>query len=72
MKKQYWRVDTYVYDDGRMEVEMRVGAVPCSHKPSGTFTEEKAYDYYRDWFDTKAEAQAFVNEAVAVEHATVI
>jgi hypothetical protein len=49
------------YDNGTVKAAM-INRV-CQEKPGSTFRELPLMDAYTDWFDTKAEAVAFLIEA---------
>ena len=60
--KQYYSVETKVYDDGRVECQ-RAGAKSFRDKPEDTCVGLPGYDLYVDFFSSAAEADAFVKEA---------
>jgi hypothetical protein len=63
MKKTYYCVMSEFYDDGR--VIAAIISRECEEKPKSTFRSLPRMDAYHDWFDTEAEAAAFLAEAKA-------
>jgi hypothetical protein len=61
--KTYYCVMTGFDDDGTVKASM-VSRV-CQEKPENTFRELPRKDIYCDWFETEAEAVAFMAEAKA-------
>jgi hypothetical protein len=59
--KTYYCVMTEFYDDGTVNAAM-VSRV-CKEKPKNSYRELPIMDAYNDWFDTEAEAVAFLAEA---------
>jgi hypothetical protein len=61
--KTYYCVMSEFYDDGRVKAAM-ISRV-CEEKPQSTYKHLPRMDAYHDWFDTEAEAVAFLAEAKA-------
>lgn len=60
--KTYWCVTTSVYDDGRV-VSAITNSIRAVRKPENEAKELKRKDVYHDWFDSKEEADQFVEDA---------
>jgi hypothetical protein len=54
---------TEFYDDGTVKAAMNNRV--CKEKPKNSYRELPQMDAYHDWFDTEAEAVAFLAEAKA-------
>ncbi len=63
MKKTYYCVSTEFYDDGA--VKAAITSSIREEKPQSTYRELSKMDAYKDWFDTKAEAEEFLAKAKA-------
>lgn len=62
MKKQtFYAVATTVFDDGRTIVRM-AGTQVDWVRPKNKFHSTPRADRYIDWFDSKAEAEQFIEE----------
>lgn len=62
MKKQtFYAVATTVFDDGRTIVRM-AGTHVDWVRPKNKFHSTPRADRYIDWFDSKAEAEQFIEE----------
>jgi hypothetical protein len=59
--KTYYCVMTEFYSDGTVNAAMV--SRKCQGKPRDSFRESFRMDAYRDWFDTREEAEAFLIEA---------
>lgn len=60
--KTYWCVTTSVYDDGRA-IAAITNCIRSEKKPENQFKELKHRDVYNDWFESKEEADQFVEDA---------
>jgi hypothetical protein len=63
MEKTFYCVMSEFYDDGRVKAAMI--SRECREKPKNSFRELPRMDAYNNWFDTEAEAAAFLAEAKA-------
>jgi hypothetical protein len=61
MEKTFYCVMSEFYDDGRVKAAMF--SRKCQGKPHDSFRESFRMDAYRDWFDAREEAEAFLIEA---------
>jgi hypothetical protein len=61
--KTFYCVMTEFFDDGRVNAGMITRA--CKEKPKDSYRHLPRMDAYNDWFDTEAEAAAFLAEAKA-------
>lgn len=61
-RKTYWCVTTSVYDDGRA-IAAITNCIRSEKKPENQFKELKHRDVYNDWFESKEEADQFVEDA---------
>ncbi len=60
--KRYWCVTTSFDDKGRV-VSNITNVVEADEKPENSFTSTSRKDIYNDWFDSREEAEKFVEEA---------
>ncbi|WP_320973317.1 hypothetical protein [Enterocloster bolteae] len=60
--KTYWCVTTSIDDRGRV-VSNITNTVEAVIKPENSSTSTSRRDIYNDWFESREEAQAFVEEA---------
>jgi hypothetical protein len=63
MKKKCYCVMSEFYDDGRVKAAMI--SSECAERPKNTCRELPRLDAYKDWFDTREEAEGFLAEARA-------
>lgn len=61
-ERTYWCVTSSVYDDGRI-VAAITNSIQAVKKPENKSKELKRKDIYLDWFDSKEEADQFVEDA---------
>ncbi len=63
MEKKIWYGVTSSFDDaGHVNASITM-AVEAEEAPKPSYTETKHRDIYTDWFESEAEAMAFVNES---------
>ena len=60
MEKTFWCAETKFFDNGK--VTARIHSSVCGSKPQDTQVETALSDAYEDWFDTEAEARAWIAE----------
>ena len=61
--KTYYCVTTEFYDDGRVTAAI-TATLEADTQPENTFKNLRDKDVYNDWFADKADAEAFVEEAL--------
>lgn len=73
MGKAVWYVETFFYDNGKVKVkEPKQARIASSTEDSCKRTVMDSYDHYVDFFNSKARAMKYVEEAVRVENAEII
>lgn len=60
--KTYYCVTTSVYDDGHITAAI-TGTKQSEKKPQSHSKETSKCDIYTDWFESEADANAFIREA---------
>ena len=60
--KTYWCVTTSVYDDGRV-IAAITNSIRAVKAPKNESKSLRRKDVYHDWFDSKEEADQFVEDA---------
>jgi hypothetical protein len=63
MKKTYWCVMAELYSNGTVKAAM-ISRI-CKERPKDSYRELPVMDAYNDFFDTEAEAVAFLAEVKA-------
>lgn len=62
MKNTYYCVSNVIRDD--LKSEAHIFTVEAETKPESTCHSTRRADYYKDYFDTLAEAEQFIEESL--------
>jgi hypothetical protein len=65
MKKTFWKVGIEIYEDGRV-LSAVLGSREAKYQPSVSYRKEPGREIFCLWFETSAEAQGAVLEALAM------
>ncbi len=63
MKNTYYCVSNVIRDD--LKSEAHISTVEAETKPESTCHSTSRADYYKDYFDTLAEAEQFIEESLS-------
>lgn len=62
MKNTYYCVSNVITDD--LKSNTHISTVEAETKPQSTFRSTNRADYYKDYFDSLAEAEQFIEESL--------
>jgi hypothetical protein len=65
MKKKFWNVGIEIYEDGRV-LSAVLRSREAEYQPSAAYRKEPGREIFSFWFNTEAQAQGAVLEALAM------